>query len=112
MHMKKIIMSLFVCLMASAVAMAQTEEKTKVYNKAASNSYEISLDKVPAEVKASLTAQGVEDANVVTVWKVKKEEGKIYKFKVKDGESHLKYKFKADGTMIKKESWEDQVASS
>lgn len=111
--MKKVLLSLFVCLMAMSVAFAQTADKKKNYKKDGKyETVEITMDKVPAAVKASLKAEGIADADVKKAWKVKKEDGKIYKFKaMKDGEK-MKYKYKADGTLVKKEKWSDSGVSS
>jgi hypothetical protein len=71
--MKKLMLSFVVCLMAMTVAYAQTADKKKDGKKDGKyETVEITMDKVPDAVKASLKAEGITDADVKKVWKVKK----------------------------------------
>lgn len=111
--MKKLALSLVVFLMAFSVVYAQKADKKKGYDKKAkTESAEVKWNEVPDIIKASLKAEGIAEADVKGIWKMKKDDGKVYKFKtMKDGEK-MKYKYKADGTMIKKEVWTEPKKTS
>ena len=91
-------------LLVVAVSFAQSKDG-QAMTKDKYESHEITLDKVPDQVMASLKDNGIEASKVLSVFKIKKEDAKIYKFKVnKDGEK-MKYKFDANGKLLHKGAW-------
>jgi len=110
--MKKIFMSAVMALMVCTIGFAQSGKKAMDAKDKKYESVEIKMDKVPASVMASMKEHGIEEAQVLNAYKVKKEDGNIYKFKVKSGDTKMKYKFDADGKLLKKEKWGKTKATS
>lgn len=109
--MKKLMMIMAMLLLVAATSIAQSNDD-KAMKKAKYETHEITLDKVPDQVMASLEDNGIEASNVLSVYKIKKEDGKIYKFKVNQGGEKMKYKFDANGKLLHKGAWKTDGASS
>jgi hypothetical protein len=109
--MKKLTLVFAMSLLVVAASFAQSkDDKTK--DKAKYETHEITIDKVPDQVMASLKDNGIEASNVLNVYKVKKEDSKIYKFKVNQSGEKMKYKFDASGKLLHKGAWTTEEAAS
>ncbi len=110
--MKKIFLSALMAVMVCSIGFAQTAKKAMEAKDKKYESVEVSMDKVPAKVMTAMKENGIEKAHVMKAYEVKKDDGKIYKFKVKSGDEKMKYKFDANGKLIKKEKWSKSKDSS
>jgi hypothetical protein len=109
--MKKLTLVFAMLLLAVAVSFAQSKDD-KAMKKAKYETHEITIDKVPDEVMASLKDNGIEATDVLNIYKVKKEDTKIYKFKVNQGGEKMKYKFDASGKLLHKGAWTTEEVNS
>ena len=109
--MKKLTLVFTMLLLIVATSFAQSEDD-KAMKKAKYETHEITIDKVPDQVMASLKDNGIEASNVLKVYKIKKEDGKIYKFKVDQGGEKMKYKFDASGKLLHKSAWKTEEDTS
>ena len=71
--MKKLMMIMAMLLLVAATSLAQSNDD-KAMKKAKYETHEITLDKVPDQVMASLEDNGIEASNVLSVYKIKKDE--------------------------------------
>ncbi len=109
--MKKLTLVIALLLLVVAVSYAQSQDD-KAVKKAKYETHEITIDKVPDEVMASLKDNGIETADVLNVYKIKKADTKIYKFKVNQNGEKMKYKFDVSGKLLHKGAWKTEEVTS
>ncbi|MCC5931403.1 MAG: hypothetical protein JJU28_19300 [Cyclobacteriaceae bacterium] len=110
--MKKLLLTFAMSLMIVGLGFAQSKDKKDQKEKTSYETMETTMDKVPSEVVATLTENGVEASSVLKVYKVKKADGKIYKFKVNHEGEQKMFKIDANGKLLKKGVWEDAKDTS